>query len=185
MFVQLEHAKTKRLQSYLDEIGTVFEVYLFDIAHQSGSSNTRSIHQQMLLNCESLAIENSLDLDALAIEKLDNTLVNLDHLEKRNFFAKHNWFFSLFHAVFEPPYGTNLAHSDRSAFFQSLLQLWLLTEKDCEIYDWAGHPGSGREDCSEWNDYFEPGRDWWGNWCLTIYSAKQNKGCVLLASSTD
>lgn len=57
MFVQLDHLKTKELQSDLDAIQAVFEVFLFDVAHQTESSNTLAIHQQMLLNCDSLALK--------------------------------------------------------------------------------------------------------------------------------
>ncbi|MFW2161650.1 hypothetical protein ACG93T_09740 [Acinetobacter beijerinckii] len=185
MFVQLNHLKSKELQSDPDAIHAVFEVSLFDIADQTESSNTLAIHQQMLLNCERLAIEKELDLNTLVIEKLDSTLVNFDVLDKPNLFSGHNWFLNLLEAIIDPPYGTTLAYSNRVVFFKTFTQLCLLTEKDCEIYDWVGYPGSGRDNDSEWNDYFEPGREWWGNWCLTLYSPQQNKGCLLLASSTD
>ncbi|EPF83450.1 hypothetical protein GCM10025882_25180 [Acinetobacter gyllenbergii] len=185
MFVQLNHLKSKELQSDLDAIHVVFEVSLFDIVDQTESSNTLAIHQQMLLNCEHLAIEKELDLNTLIIEKLDSTLVDIDSLDKPNLFSGHNWFLNLLESVIDPPYGTTLAHSNRVAFFKKFTQLCLLTEKDCEIYDWVGYPGSGRDNDSEWNDYFEPSREWSGNWCLTIYSPQQNKGCLLLASSTD
>lgn len=185
MFVQLDHLKTKELQSDLDAIQAVFEVFLFNVVHKTESSNTLAIHQQMLLNCESLAIEKTLDLNTLTTKKLDRSLVSFDRLDKPNLFSKHNWFWGLLEAIIDPPYGTTLTHSNQVAFFQAFLRLCLFTEKDCEIYDWVGYPGSGREESSEWNDYFEPGREWWGNWCLTIYSPEQNKGCLLLASSTD
>ena len=185
MFVQLNYLKTKELQSDLDAIQAVFEVFLFDVAHQRESSNTLTIHQQMLLNCESLALEKTLDLNSLAIEQLDRSLVDLDHLDRPDLFSGHNWFLSLLDAIIDPPYGTTLAQFHRAAFFQTFLQLCLFTEKDSEIYDWVGYPSSAREESSEWNDYFEPGREWWGNWCLTIYSPEQNKGCLLIASSTD
>ena len=132
MFVQLDHIKTNELQSNLDAIEAVFEVYLFDIEIKTKPSNKLVMHQQILMNSVSLAIEESLDLNSLVAVELDNTLVNLDNL--------------------------------------------LLEEPDS---------GSGRDDYSQWNDYFEYGREWWGNWCLTIYSPQQNKGCLLLASSTD
>ncbi len=164
MFVQLDHLKSKELQSDLDAIHAVFEVSLFDITHKMESSNTLAIHQQMLLNCERLAIEKELDLNTLIIEKLDSTLVNFDVLDKPNLFSGHNWFLNLLEAIIDPPYGTTLAYSNRVVFFKTFTQLCLLTEKDCEIYDWVGYPGSGRDNDSEWNDYFEPGREWWGNW---------------------
>ncbi|MFW1940336.1 hypothetical protein [Acinetobacter junii] len=185
MFVQLDHLKTKDLQSNLDAIQAVFEVFLFDVSHQTESSNTLTIHQQMLLNCESLSLERTSYLNSLAIEELDRSLVNLNCLDKPNLFSGHNWFLSLLEAIIDPPYGTTLAQSHRVAFFKTFTQLCLLTEKDCEIYDWVGYPGSGRDNDSEWNDYFEPGREWWGNWCLTLYSPQLKKGCLLLASSTD
>ncbi|VXA54629.1 conserved hypothetical protein [Acinetobacter proteolyticus] len=185
MFVQLDHLKTKKLQSDLDAIQAVFEVFLFDVIHQTESSNTLTIHQQMLFNCESLALEKTLDLNSLAIEQLDRSLVDIDCLDRSDLFSGHNWFLSLLEAIIDPPYGTTLAPSNRAAFFRAFLQLCLFTEKDCERYDWVCYPGSGRDNDSEWNDYFELGREWWGNWCLTIYTAQQNKGCLLLASSTD
>ncbi|RUP37349.1 MAG: hypothetical protein EKK63_15120 [Acinetobacter sp.] len=187
MFVQLDHIKTNELQSNLDAIEAVFEVYLFDIEIKTKPSNKLVMHQQILMNSVSLAIEESLDLNSLVAVELDNTLVNLDNLllEEPDLFSERNWFLSLLGAIFDPPYGTTLSHSNRAEFFKVFSQSCLLTEKDCEIYDWVGCSGSGRDDYSQWNDYFEYGREWWGNWCLTIYSPQQNKGCLLLASSTD
>lgn len=99
MFVQLDHLKTKELQSNLDAIEAVFEVSLFDIKDASRFSNTRTIHQQMLLNCESLAIEKSLDLNVLAAEKLDHNLLDsdIDSFDNVNLFPMQNWFLSLLH----------------------------------------------------------------------------------------
>ena len=104
MFVQLDHLKTKDLQSNLDAIQAVFEVLLFDVTHQTESSNTLTIHQQMLLNCESLALERTSDLNSLAIEELDRSLVNLNCLDKPNLFFGHNWFLSLLESIIDPPY---------------------------------------------------------------------------------
>lgn len=97
MFVQLDHLKTKELQSDLDGIQTVFEVFLFDVADKKEYLNTLAIHQQVLLNCQSLSIEKTLDLNTLTIEKLDSTLVNLDNLllEEPDLFSERNWFLSL------------------------------------------------------------------------------------------
>lgn len=86
MFVQLDHLKTKHLQSNLDAIQAVFEVFLFDVTHQTESSNTLTIHQQMLLNCESLSLERTSYLNSLAIEELDRSLVNLNCLDKLIYF---------------------------------------------------------------------------------------------------
>ena len=57
MFVQLDHIKTNELQSNLDAIEAVFEVYLFDIGIKTKLSNKLVMHQQILMNSVSLAIE--------------------------------------------------------------------------------------------------------------------------------
>ncbi|MEF9955715.1 MAG: hypothetical protein RSA22_00870 [Acinetobacter sp.] len=187
MCVKLNRIQTNKLQSNLDAIHAVFEVSLFDIELNTKPSNTLVIHQQILINSLSLVIEESLDLNSLIALKLDNTHVNLDNLflDEPDLFFERNWFLSLLDAIADPPYGTTLDHSNQEEFFKIFSQSCLLTEKDCEIYDWVGCSGSGRDDCSEWSEYFKLGREWWGNWCLTIYSPKQNKACLLLASSTD
>jgi hypothetical protein len=102
----------------------------------------------------------SLDLNTLTTKKLDRSLVSFNRLDKPNLFSRHNWFWGLLEAIIDPPYGTTLTHFNQVTFFQAFLRLCLFTEKDCEIYDWVGYPGSGREESSEWNDYFEPGREW-------------------------
>ena len=92
MFVQLDHIKTNELQSNLDAIEAVFEVYLFDIEIKTKPSNKLVMHQQILMNSVSLAIEESLDLNSLVAVELDNTLVNLDNLllEEPDLFSERN-----------------------------------------------------------------------------------------------
>ena len=43
MFVQLDHLNTKELQSDLDAIQAVFEVFLFNVVHKTESSNTGTV----------------------------------------------------------------------------------------------------------------------------------------------
>jgi hypothetical protein len=99
-----------------------------------------------------------------------------------------NWFNSFVIALFHPPYGTTLRNgslSEQMSFLDHLCRESMLLETDCEVIDWVGCSGSGRDDCSDWSDAFEAGREWWGNWCLTIYSPSRKIGSILIASATD
>lgn len=44
-----------------------------------------------------------------------------------------------------------------------------------EVYDWT----------TDWSNYFDAGREWWGTMCYSIYDQKTNRYAVIMASSTD
>ena len=44
-----------------------------------------------------------------------------------------------------------------------------------EMYEWT----------TDWSDYFDEGREWWGTLCLTVYDKTLGRFAVILASATD
>ena len=44
-----------------------------------------------------------------------------------------------------------------------------------EVYEWT----------TDWSDYFDDGREWWGTLCLTVYDKSLRRFVVILASATD
>ena len=44
-----------------------------------------------------------------------------------------------------------------------------------EVYEWT----------TDWSDYFDEGREWWGTLCLTVLDRALNRFVVILASATD
>ncbi len=38
---------------------------------------------------------------------------------------------------------------------------------------------------TDWSDYFDDGREWWGTLCLTVYDPSLDRFAVILASATD
>lgn len=38
---------------------------------------------------------------------------------------------------------------------------------------------------TEWSDYFEEGREWWGTLCVTVYDGAMDRFAVIMASATD
>ncbi len=38
---------------------------------------------------------------------------------------------------------------------------------------------------TDWSDYFDDGREWWGTLCLTVYDRSLDRFAVILASATD
>ena len=46
---------------------------------------------------------------------------------------------------------------------------------ELEIYEWD----------TDWSDYFNDGREWWGTLCLTVYDGTLRRFAVITASATD
>lgn len=44
-----------------------------------------------------------------------------------------------------------------------------------EVYEWT----------TDWSDYFDDGREWWGTLCLTVYDKSLSRFVVIMASATD
>lgn len=44
-----------------------------------------------------------------------------------------------------------------------------------EVYEWT----------TDWSDYFDDGREWWGTACWSVYDARMNRYAVILAATTD
>jgi hypothetical protein len=46
---------------------------------------------------------------------------------------------------------------------------------ELEVYEWD----------TDWSDYFDDGREWWGTLCLTVYDRSVDRFAVIMASATD
>lgn len=46
---------------------------------------------------------------------------------------------------------------------------------ELEVYEWS----------TDWSNYFEEGREWWGTICYSIFDKRMNRYTVLMASATD
>jgi len=46
---------------------------------------------------------------------------------------------------------------------------------ELEVYRWT----------TDWSEYFDAGREWWGTLCLTVYEKNLNRFVVIMASATD
>ena len=44
-----------------------------------------------------------------------------------------------------------------------------------EVYEWS----------TDWSEYFDEGREWWGTLCLTVYDKTLDRFAVIMASATD
>ena len=47
--------------------------------------------------------------------------------------------------------------------------------EDLEVYEWT----------TDWSNYFEAGREWWGTACWSVYDRRMNRYVVILAETTD
>lgn len=87
----------------------------------------------------------------------------------------------LFQAFDDPPYGAR-CEMGLFAEFCEVVGLW--PNHEIEVWDWVGDPNvnPGR---SDWCDYFDQGKEWWGIWCLTVWNPRNKTLAALAASSTD
>ena len=75
-------------------------------------------------------------------------------------------------AFLSPPYGNAYADED----FDDLAAALFPNGSDClEVFEWT----------TDWSDYFDGGREWWGALCLTVYDRSLDRFVVIIASATD
>lgn len=92
-----------------------------------------------------------------------------------------NGFQRLLQAFENPP---NSIQCPPELFAEFCAAVGLLPNHDIEVLDWVGDPFTEPER-SNWSDYFEDGKEWWGIWCLTVWNPRHQTLAALIASSTD
>ena len=75
-------------------------------------------------------------------------------------------------AFLHPPHGVRYTDAD---FDRVNAALFPKGTDALEVYRWT----------TDWSEYFDDGREWWGTLCLTVYDKKPDRFVVILASATD
>ena len=75
-------------------------------------------------------------------------------------------------AFLSPPYGSGCTDAD---FDRVNAALFPNGTDGLEVYEWT----------TDWSEYFEDGREWWGALCLTVYDKTLDRFAVITASATD
>lgn len=102
----------------------------------------------------------------------------IDFRRDRTSVSPFEW---LFQAFDDPPYGAR-CEPGLFAEFCEVVGLW--PSLGIEVWDWVGDPevNPGR---SDWSNYFDQGKEWWGIWCLTVWNPQNRTLAAFAASSTD
>ena len=75
-------------------------------------------------------------------------------------------------AFLSPPHGNSYTDGD----FERVNAVLFPGGTDClEVYRWT----------TDWSDYFDEGREWWGALCLTVFDRTLERFVVITASATD
>ncbi|MES2820593.1 MAG: hypothetical protein V4812_16605 [Pseudomonadota bacterium] len=91
----------------------------------------------------------------------------------------------LFSAFRNPPYGTRPGEDEMVTLFHDWLDLLgLRAGESVQVLDWVGEAHRD-PDRSDWSNYFDDGKDWWGVWCLSICNPARGTLSVMVASATD
>jgi hypothetical protein len=78
------------------------------------------------------------------------------------------------YAFSDPPY--RLASPARlQELFTALTELLFGRLSDLDVVEWS----------TDWSNYFEPGREWWGSFCWTVYTPHAGHLVGIAASTTD
>lgn len=75
-------------------------------------------------------------------------------------------------AFLHPPHETNCTGRD---FARVNAALFPNGTDGLEVCEWT----------TDWSDYFDDGREWWGTLCLTVYDKTLDRFVVIMASATD
>ena len=75
-------------------------------------------------------------------------------------------------AFLEPPYPNNYTNAD---FNRINSVLFPKGTDGLEVFNWT----------TDWSEYFDEGREWWGTLCLTVYDKNLDRFVVIMASATD
>ena len=76
------------------------------------------------------------------------------------------------YAFLEPPHMSGYGPDD---FRKVNSVLFPEGTDDLEIYEWT----------TDWSNYFDDGREWWGTACWSVYDKHMNRYIVILAEATD
>jgi len=100
--------------------------------------------------------------------------------------ARVSWFEWLAQAFDDPPYTLQCDDPGLHAelFPRFCACTGLVRGEGIEVLDWVGDPerDPGR---SDWSNYFEDGKEWWGIWCLTVWNPRHRTLAAIAASTTD
>ena len=75
-------------------------------------------------------------------------------------------------AFLYPPYENGYTGKD---FARVNAALFPNGTDELEVYKWT----------TDWSEYFDEGREWWGTLCLTVYDKTLDRFVVIMASATD
>lgn len=71
-----------------------------------------------------------------------------------------------------PPHGNSYTDND---FDRVNAVLFPAGPDELAVYRWT----------TDWSDYFDEGREWWGTLCLTVYDKTLDRFVIIMASATD
>lgn len=75
-------------------------------------------------------------------------------------------------AFLHPPYDVGYSEDD---FNRINAALFPNGTDGLEVFEWS----------TDWSDYFDDGREWWGTMCLTVYDRSLDRFVAIFASATD
>ena len=113
------------------------------------------------------------DEDGVAIWRYDAGKADAKHVGADALFAPIGKNLMNYRRAFlDPPFPNGYTDTD---FDRVNAALFPAGTDGLEVFEWT----------TDWSEYFDEGREWWGTLCLTVYDKKLDRFAVIMASATD
>ena len=212
MLKVVEKESIASLRKRMDSAGCVFKFVV--LSPESEIEAAESMHRHALIELHELLMieamewhENltkdpkykdhpepliSWDLDnAIATPLSRDEVRSLTSTDKTDIFER----LALYACFVNPPYRAQFkkGKTEAQSVFLEWCELLGLNEiDDVSVVNWVEGLNTGLHGYDEkissvesWSNYFDVGLEWWGVWCLTIWSPKRRTISALIASTTD
>lgn len=206
----VERERCEKLIKQMDEAGCVFKFVVLspDPQVEVGESCHRQglivLHEELMNSAmqwhENLIKDKKYEgyPEPFISWELENAVaipLNVDEIRRLTLTESTDIFerFALYASFVNPPYRARFKKGvDAKDVFNEWCDVLGLNELDeVSVLNWVEGFYTGLNVINDvssvepWSDYFYPGLEWWGVWCLTIWNPKRRTLSALIASTTD
>ena len=141
----------------------------FCIVNYDGSQGGYNAHRRALaLACKKLFTDAGEAERTFDLSKAEAKIIDTDSL----FSPADNKKLNFRKAFLEPPHKSSFNDKDFEIICSSLFPNG---SGSLEVFEWT----------TDWSDYFDEGREWWGTLCLSVFDKSLERFVIIMASATD
>ncbi|WP_457401400.1 hypothetical protein [Pseudomonas sp. SDO5532_S415] len=206
----VEKERSAKLIEQMDEAGCVFKFVVLSpdpqdkvdesyhrqglvVLHEELMNNARQWHESLMQDKKYEGYPEP--FISWELENAISTPLNLDEIRSLTLTDSTDVFerLALYASFINPPYRARFKKGvETKGVFNEWCDVLGLNElDDVSVLNWVEgfhtglHEKNDTSSVAPWSNYFYPGLEWWGVWCLTIWNPKRRTLSALIASTTD